>query len=64
LMEEGEKVGNDGKSVEASRILTRAKSKLELEVKLKPSEDGKARLKKVKERIAHWDSVFGAGSNG
>jgi hypothetical protein len=64
LMEEGEKVGNDGKSVEASRILTRAKSKLELEVKLKPSEDGKARLKRVKERIAHWDSVFGAGSNG
>jgi hypothetical protein len=64
LMDEGEKTGNDGKSVEAARILTRAKTKLELEVKLKPSEDAKARLKKVKERIAHWDSVFGVGSNG
>jgi hypothetical protein len=64
LTEEGEKAGNDGKSVEASRILTRAKAKLELEIRVKSSEDAKARLKKVKERITHWDSVFGAGSNG
>jgi hypothetical protein len=64
LMDEGEKTGNEGKSIEASRILTRAKAKLELEAKLKPSDDVKARLKKVKERITHWDSVFGTGSNG
>ncbi len=64
LTDEGEKLGNDGKSIEASRILTRAKTKLELEIRVKSSEDAKARLKKVKERIAHWDSVFGAGSNG
>jgi hypothetical protein len=68
LMEEGEKLGNEGKSVEASRRLTIAKKKLELAIEIKPSkpasEEAKARLKKVKERIAHWDSVFGTGSNG
>ena len=64
LMDEGEKVGGEGHSLEATRVLNRAKAKLELEAKIKSSEDVKARLKKVSERIAYWDSVFGVGSKG
>ncbi|MEO0040670.1 MAG: hypothetical protein RL329_118 [Bacteroidota bacterium] len=61
LIKEGEETGGDGLSVKASDILKRAKAKLELESKLKPSEEVKTRLKTVNERIAHWDSIFGAG---
>jgi hypothetical protein len=61
LIKEGEETGSDGLSVKASDILKRAKAKLELESKLKPSEEVKTRLKTVNERIAHWDSIFGAG---
>jgi hypothetical protein len=64
LMDEGEKVGGEGHSLEASRVLNRAKAKLELEMKIKSSDDAKARLKKVNERIAYWDSVFGVGAKG
>lgn len=59
LSNTAENTGKEGKAPKAVRALQAAKAKLELEKKIKASKEVEERLKKVEERIEHWDSIFG-----
>jgi hypothetical protein len=59
LSNTAENTGKEGKAPKAVRALQAAKAKLELEKKIKASKEVEERLKKIEERIEHWDTIFG-----